>query len=219
MTLGQFADNIIEELGYNTVASLRPDRRNIIMRADAIREELLSAAAYQGTMIGGEWRLKIDSDISELADQLYISKTAPVAFDTIRNKYYSNMPGEYISFNNLNGIRMIRGIQDNTVGLPNDALPYFIPQKAGSGVAYGLLESAALTGQVGYEIEGQQLFYNNMLPNSYTNVLITFLPKLSVFEETDVLPMSGELLNRLIDKTKDAFMLQRSIPRDKVEGQ
>lgn len=218
-SIGAFADNILEELDYQTIQSRKLDRRNIILRADEVRSELLSNGVYDATRQGDAWILKIDREFSELPDILFISRLAEVKFDDSRNKYYSDMPSSWVSFVGQNGIRMIRGRQDNTGGNIEDPVPYFIAQKAGSGVAYGLLESARLAGGRGFEIEGQQLWYNNMLPGTYSQVLITYLPQLSGLNETDEMPCSAEFISMLATKVKNEFMFQRQFTDNEKEGE
>lgn len=179
MLIGAFADNILEELDYQTIQQRKLDRRNIILRADEVRSELLANTIYNATRQGDNYIIKYDKEFSELPDIMFISRTAKVQKNVERNRYYSDMPSAFVSFGSQNGIRMIRPIQDNSIVSQNDPLNYFIAQKAGAGLSYGMLESAQLAGGIGYEIEGQQIFYNNMLPGVYDEILITYLRAIS----------------------------------------
>ena len=125
---------------------------------------------------------------------------------------------------NKNGIRSIKGIKDRTAQTATDRRVDFVAQKAGAGVAYGLLESAALANGIGYEIEYKQgtpgvLYYNNMQNDEYCKVLVTYLPKLSGLNEDDILPMDDTFAKMCEDETVLAFTAQRLFSRDKVEGQ
>ncbi len=213
--IGAFADEIIAELGYMS-ADKKLDRRNIIVRADAEIGALLSAAIYMGTMVGGEWRLKIDEQMSEPADVLFISRTTPILYDSDRDIYYSVAPTEFRSFHSFSGIRRIKPVKANTSGLLMDAPTDFINQRSGAATAYGLLESAQLGGAVGYEIEGQKWYYNNLPLNVYDKVLVTYLPMLTGLKETDTLPMSAEFASMLMDKVKNSFLIQKATPPDNV---
>ena len=203
MIIGVFADEVIRELGYATVDK-KLDRRNIIVRADAIRTELIGQMFTGATIVTPSARIGIVKQ-NEVNDSYYISKLAPVTFDVVRNKYYANIPTERVSFTYNSGIRIVRGAQDNTGG-------YFIEQKAGAGSLYGLLESANLGGKVGFEVEGNTLWFNNLEPTTYPNVLITYIPSLLGLKETDILPV--EFPQQLIDATKQAFLLQKELPQN-----
>lgn len=203
MTLGIFADQIIEELAYFTIDK-KLDRRNVFVRADAIRAELIGQMFTGATIVNPTARIGIVKQ-NEINDAYYISKTAPVQLDSIRNRFYAVIPTERISFTYNSGIRIVRGAQDNTGG-------YFIEQKAGSGSAYGLLESAQLGGKIGFEVEGNTLWFNNLLPDTYPNVLITYIPSLLGLKETDILPV--EFPESLMDATKQSFLLQKQLPQN-----
>ena len=203
MLIGAFCDEVIRELGYATVDK-RLDRRSIIVRADAIRTELIGQMFTGATIVTANSRIGIVKQ-NEINDAYYISKPAPVVFDTTRNKFYANIPTERVSFTFNSGIRIVRGAQDNTGG-------YFIEQKAGSGSLYGLLESANLGGKIGFEVEGNTLWFNNLAPALYPNVLITYIPSLLGLKETDMMPV--EFPQQLMDATKQAFMLQKELPQN-----
>lgn len=208
MIIGAFADQVIKELGYFT-SEKKLDRRNVIVRADSKMRGLLAALSYDGVYAGGgEWRVKIDTQPTELPDNLFISRTAPVVYDNTRAQHYVTVPTEYVSFKNMNGIRWVSPTQDRTDG--------FINQKAGSSGAYYLLESSALGGAKGYEIEGQNLYLNNFPLNTYTELLITYLPALLGLKETDIMPMSGEIADMLMTAVRDSFMLQKATPENKT---
>ena len=177
MTLGVFADEVIEELAYFTVDK-KLDRRNIFVRADIIRTDLIGQLFTGATLVTPTARIGILKQ-NEVNDAYYVSKIAPVQYDAARDRYFANVPTERISYTYNSGIRMVRGAQDNTGG-------YFIEQKAGAGSAYGLLESANLGGKAGFEIEGNMLYFNNFTPASYPNVLITYIPSLLGLKETDI---------------------------------
>ncbi len=215
MILGAFCDLLIDELGYATVDK-KIDRRVIIVRADAVRSELLAAGNYDATMVNGNWQYNIADDLKELPDQLFISRAAEVKFSTSRGKFYSDMPTSYISFKNKSGIRIVHGLLDNSGSGMFQPPVAFMAQRAGENVAFNLLESTRLLGGIGYEIEGQQIFYNNMASGTYNNALITYMPALTGLQETDELPISGEFINLLLDKTKQAFLLQKQIPENKT---
>lgn len=225
MLLGEFADNILERFDVTTMASKKADRRNIIVEADIIRSELLAAGNYSATLVQGQaWQFNIGNDVKELPDILFMSKEAEVKWNEYRGCYYSTMPTEFVMFKNKTGIRAIKGIRDRSAQTANDRRVDFVSQKAGTGVAYGLLESAALGGGIGYEIEYKQgtpgvLYYNNMTPNEFCKVLITYLPKLSALSEDDVLPMDDTFAKMLEDRVVMAYMQQRQSGRDKVEGE
>lgn len=214
MLIGAFADNILEELDYQTIQQRKLDRRNIILRADEVRSELLANTIYNATRQGDNYIIKYDKEFSELPDIMFISRTAKVLKNDLRGRYYSDMPSAFVSFGSQNGIRMIRPIQDNSIVSQNDPLNYFIAQKAGAGLSYGMLESAQLAGGIGYEIEGQQIFYNNMLPGVYDEILITYLPALSGLKETDEMPCPAEFISMLATKVKNEFQFQRQYPAD-----
>jgi len=203
MTIGAMADLVLEQLGYATV-DRKGDRRMIIHHADAIRTELIGQMFTGATIVTPSARIGIVKQ-NEINDAYYISKSAPVTFDAVRNKFYANIPTERVSFTYNSGIRIVRGAQDNTGG-------YFIEQKAGAGSLYGLLESANLGGKVGFEVEGNTLWFNNLEPTTYSNVLITYIPSLLGLKETDILPV--EFPQQLIDATKQAFMLQKELPQN-----
>jgi hypothetical protein len=207
-TIGVAADEIILELGYFS-SEKKIFRQSVIVRMDVVRSELLSNLAYYGIYIGNGYRYQIDNNLTNLPDIYYISRTADVLFDNDRKRYYSDMPSEYVSFNNVNGIRQIKPIQANEGG-------YFWSQRNGASSAFGELESSLLAGAVGFEIEGQQVFYNNMPNNAYSSVLITYMPALSGLKETDVMPCSAEIQNIVMEKTREYFMLQRQIPENKT---
>jgi hypothetical protein len=209
MTIGSAADQIIRELGYDSVDK-RLDRRNVIKRMDAVRSEMMSVLANNGSIQGDQYLIRINVTPSELPDIFYVSREADILLDEVRKKYYSNMPSEYVSFYSNNGIRVIKPVQADS------GSHYFINQKAGASVLYGSLESAALGGKVGYEVEGQKVYYNNLSPNTYTKVLITYIPSLSGLREDDEMPMTGELISLLLTKTRDSFIIQKSVPEDKV---
>jgi len=208
MLIGQCADEIIAELGYSEV-SKQLDRRNVLVRMDAVRNEIMSLLAYDGVVFNGQLQIKIDRTASDLPDIYYVSKTTPVTFDTVRARFTSKMPTEYVSFGNVNGIRQIKATQDNTGG-------YFIGQTAGASSAFGLLESAQLAGSIGYELEGQDIYYNNMPANQFKQVLVTYIPRLSGLKEEDIMPCSAEIESLILNRTKESFLLQRQIPPDTV---
>lgn len=206
-SIGVIADEIILELGYQS-SEKKIDRRSVIVRMDAIRSELMSNLSYYGIYIGNGYRYQIDGNPTNLPDIYYTSREADVLFDDRRKRFYSDMPSEYVSFNNVNGIRQIKPVQGNTGG-------YFWSQRNGASSAFGELESSLLAGAVGFEIEGQKVYYNNMPLNTYATVLITYIPALSGLAETDIMPCSAEILGQIMDKTKESFLIQKATPEDK----
>ena len=176
----------------------------MLFRSDIIRTELIGMLFTGATIVKPNARIGIVKQ-NEINDAYYISKEAKVEFSSTRNKFYSVIPTERVSFTYNSGIRIVRGTQDNTGG-------YFIEQKAGSGSLYGLLESANLGGKIGFEIEGNTLWFNNMQPSTYESVLITYIPSLIGLQETDILPV--EFPEQLIDATKQAFLLQKEVPQN-----
>jgi len=215
MVIGAAADEIIAELGYYT-SEKKLDRRNVIVRLDAVWRFLLSNALYMGTYAGDAWRFKVDKEFTEPQDNLYISRVAPVLYDNVRQAFYSVMPTELVSWHSYDGIRQIKAVQTNTSAGILDAPMSFTKVRNGGDVAYGLLESAMLFGGVGYMLEGQQVYYTNMPLNIYTSVLMTYIPALTGLKETDVLPISSEFEHQLLTMTKQEFMLQRQIPENKT---
>lgn len=203
MTIGVFADEVLKELAYYTPEK-KLGRRNIIVRADIVRTEIIGQLFTGATLVTQTARIGITKQ-NEINDAYYLSKTSPVQYDAIRDRFYAELPTDRVSFTFNSGIRLIRGAQDNTGG-------YFIEQKAGSGAAYGLLESSQLGGKVGWEAEGNTIYFNNMLPDTYPNVLITYIPSLIGLKETDILPV--EYPNQLIEQTKQAFLLQKQLPQN-----
>lgn len=209
MIIGAAADTIIKELGYDSV-DRKIDRRNVIKRMDAMRSEMMSVLANGGNIQAEQIVLKINVTPSELPDIFYVSKEADILLDEVRKKYYSNMPTEYVSFFSNNGIRVIKPVQADS------GSHYFINQRAGASVLYGSLESAALGGMVGYEIEGQKVYYNNLAANTYPKVLITYIPALSGLREDEEMPCTGEFASMLLTKTRDSFLIQKATPEDKA---
>lgn len=208
MTIGVFCDEIIKELGYDTVDK-KLDRRNIIVRADAERAELMGVIAGGGAISAGQSHIRpTKGRVVNFPDIFYISRSTPVQFDTSRGKFFSNMPTDWLSFDGNNGIRVVRLAKDNV------GSNYMVAQMAGAGVLFGSLESAQLGGQIGYEIEGTKLFYNNMPANQYNEVLVTYIPTLQALAETDILPCDATFAATLMAKTREAFMPQRQIPQD-----
>lgn len=211
-SIGAYADEIIAELGYQSVEK-KIDRRNVIVRMDSVRSQLMGILLHSGTIQSGETSVYIKKGTTyAFPDVFYISRSTPIAFDLTRSKYYSDMPTEWVSFEGNNGIRVIRLAQDNMQG-------YFISQRTGSSTMFGELESAELGGAVGYEIEGQRLWYNNMPANQYTEALVTYIPTLTALQETDTLPCDGTFASILMDKTRDSFLIQKQTPEDKsIDG-
>ena len=211
-SLGAFADQIIEELGYTT-QDKGLDRRNVIVRADAVRTEMISNLVTGATLVTPTARVGIVAQ-RELTDIFYISRTANVTFDLGTQRFYADMPTEYITFNSYSGIRKVAGVQDNsgTIGIPT----LFFAQKVGSSSAYNELESSRLMGGIGYEAEGQRLYFNNMPAGTWVKVLITYIPSLIGMSEEDTLPCSGEFASQLMDATKAAFGFKRGIPENQT---
>lgn len=217
MIIGAAADQIIAELGYQSVEK-KLDRRNVIVRMDAVRSELMAIMSSGGVLSAGtqsQTQIRPNKSMAyDFPDVFYVSKTAPILFDNTRARYFSNMPTEYVAFGNNNGIRAVRLAQDNV------GSNYLISQVASASVSYGELESSMLGGLMGYEIEGMKLFYNNMPANQYTEMLITYIPSLLALRETDILPCTGEFASVLLDRTRDSFLMQKGTREDKaIDGQ
>ena len=87
MIIGAFADEVIEELAYFTVDK-KLDRRNVIVRADIIRTELIGMLFTGATIVKPNARIGIVKQ-NEINDAYYISKEAKVEFSSTRNKFYS----------------------------------------------------------------------------------------------------------------------------------
>lgn len=207
MLIGQAADQIIRELGYQTVEK-KLDRRNVIRRLDAERSQLMGILSQGGTIQGDQYIVNIRTTPQELPDIFYVTKNTPVIFDTTKQRFTAIMPTEYVMLINNNGIRVIKPLQD-TVGST-----YMINQRAGASVLYGSLDSASLGGMVGFELEGQHINFNNMPANTYSYVSVTYIPTLSGLREDDIMPCTGDFLSVLLDKTRDAFLIQKATPQD-----
>ena len=145
--------------------------------------------------------------------------------------YYSILPGEVVTFKTKSGIRIVRPTQTNeaaqgaNINLQSDRTD-FVQQELGAGTAYGLLESAQLTGAVGYEIMMRSgtpgiLKYNNFQPGYCPNAAIIYLPRLwnGGLDENDMMPMDDTFAQQLMDLTVAAFTQQKQSSRDKVEGE
>jgi hypothetical protein len=210
MTIGQAADEISTELGYNSIDK-KPNRRNIIARMDMVRSELMSILINSGTIQSGQTSVYIKRGVAyDFPDVFYISRLAPLVFDATQQKYYSEMPTGYVAFGSNNGIRMVKPKHDRS------SSTYFISQMNGASVSFANLESAALGGMIGYEVEGQRIYYNNMPANQYTEVLITYIPTLMALTEEDALPCTGDFASILLDKTRDSFLIQLQRKEDKT---
>ena len=222
-------DNCLERLDYSNMENKKPDRRNLWVEADAIRSQMLAAGNYSATLVNNVWQYNIGNDVKELPGILFTSKAANILYDYTRRKYYSVLPFEVVTFKNKNGIRMVKGIATNTAAQGADLNLFtdrtdFVAQTTGAGVAYGLLESASLTGAVGYEIEMLPgtpgvVYYNNMQPDYYSQVLFTALARLTSYSEDDMMPMDDTFAKMLEDMTVQAFVVQKQANRDKVEGE
>lgn len=208
-SIGVIADEIITELGYSSVDK-KLDRRNVIVRLDAIRTELMGVLASGGVIASGQTQIRAGNSPYEFNDVYYITRNLSIAFDESRERYVSTIPTDYVTFENNSGIRVIRPKKANT------GSNYFINQRLGASVTYGSLESSNLGGMIGYEVEGKTIWWNNMPANVYTEVLITYIPTLLALSETDFLPCTGEFAAILLDKTKQAFMEQLQIKEDKL---
>src|ERR1035437_3584502 len=113
MLLGEFADLVLGRLDYSTNANLKTNRRNVLIQADAIRNELLGAGLYGGTKVNGQWQYNIGNDLKELPDILFITATTPVQYDCDYKYHYSVLPGEAVTFKGKSGIRIVKPIQTN----------------------------------------------------------------------------------------------------------
>lgn len=208
-SIGTCCDEVIAELGFNSVDA-KIDRRNVMVRMDAVRSELMGVLANGGVIGAGQTQIRATKGQPyEFNDIYYISRATPVSYDANRLRYYSEMPTDWVSMPNNNGIRIIRPKQTNV------GSNYFIAQMAGASVAYGSLESANLGGMIGYEIEGNKLFYNNMPANQYSEILITYIPTLMALRETDILPADATFASILLDMTKNSFLVQLQKTEDK----
>lgn len=209
ITVGVFADEIIAELGYNS-ADKKIDRRNVIVRMDIEYRNAIMAMIYGGMYSNGMWQIGLHSVPIEPPDVFYKSRKATIALDCDRQQYYTTMPSDYVNFQNNNCIRRVCTAKDQ-----NDV---FINQMAGSVSAFGLLESAALAGQKGYEMEGNTMWFNNMPSGAYEgkDVLITYIPAVGGMAETDMLPLSGEMSVSFARAVREAFGLQLQVPEDKT---
>lgn len=226
MEIGTFCDLVLAKFGYANMEAKKSDRREIIVQADAIRGELLAAGNYSATKVGEAWQFNIGNDLRELPSILFISRPSAVIWDDTRKKYYSLLPGEVVTFKNKSGVRVIHGIQTNDAGQGANInwqtdRTDFVIQQTGAGVAYGLLESAMLTGAVGAEIEMKSgtngvVYYNNMQPGMWSNVLITYMPRLwnGGLAESDMMPMDDTFAKMLVDKVFDSFIPQKQFPKE-----
>lgn len=207
--VGVFADEIIAELGY-TSTDKRIDRRNVMVRMDIEYRNALMAIIYGGMFMEGKWQIGIHSQPIEPPDVFYKTRPTTVLFDCDTNRYYAEMPSDYMTFQTNNCIR--------NICLAKDQNDVWINQMLGSVSAFGLLESAALSGQKGFELEGNRLWFNNMPSGVYDNkqINVTYIPTVGGMSETDMLPLSGEMARGFMDAVKMAFGLQLQIPEDKT---
>lgn len=208
-SIGVIADEIITELGYQSVDK-KLDRRNVIVRLDAVRTELMGVLASGGVIASGQTQIRPTKFPYEFNDVYYITSSMDITFDCNRGRYVSEIPTDYVTFESNSGIRLIR---------PKKAVVgsnYFIHQKLGASLSYGSLESSGLGGMIGFEIEGKTIWWNNMPANMYESVLITYIPTLLALKETDMLPCTGEFASILLDITKQKFIEQLGIQEDKV---
>lgn len=229
MLIGEFADLVLGRLDYSTVENLKTNRRNVLVMGDTIRSEMLSAAMYSGTKVNGQWQYNIGNDLKELPGILFISKCTPV--QCVKNRYFSILPGEVMTFKGKSGILLVKppqtyeAEQGANINLQSDRT-YFVQQKLGASLAYGILESAQLTGNIGYEIKMRGgtpgiIEYNNFQPGFCPEVEVTYLPRLwnGGLTEDDMMPMDDTFTKELIDLCVISFTQQKSSSRDKVEGE
>lgn len=131
-----------------------------------------------------------------------------------RERFYSILPAQLISLviknNSSNGVgvRQISGMKDE--------YDVFIPMNSNdTGVFYGL-EAGMLGGKIGYWVEGDKVFYEN-LPYYWEGktVLIKMISSIYSLDEDDFIPIpAGEELN-LEDLVYQRMMGMKSAPEDK----
>lgn len=194
------AEKILRRVFGGDIPSTRPfDERDVYLEAETCRNYLIEKYLnLYGEDIQGEF-------ISTYED-------VPVLRNEARKRFYSVMPAQLVSARstrNISGIRQVSGVQEE--------YDVFVPLKSGDLSIFKGLEASGLQCQIGYWIEGDKLFYENMPPDfTGKTVMVKMISSIYALDEDEYIPIPASVEAELEDMLFERLLRMYETKEDRI---
>jgi len=163
--------------------------------ASVVRNRFFQAKTIGEQMIGG--------------DLIYSFESVPVKKDTAKDLFYSALPSTTISLPYDMGIYQISRMKDQKRA--------FIPLQNGFSALYENLKSVALEGRIGYYLENDRVYFENITPsNQISTVLMKLVVPLSSLGIDDEVNMPDDIQAEIVSMAVQLYSVEQQAPHDQI---
>ena len=194
------AEKILRRVFGGDIPSTKPfDERDVYLEAESCRNYLIEKYLnLYGEDIQGEF--------------ITTYEAVPVLKNEARNRYYSVMPAQLVSARstrNISGIRQVSGVQEE--------YDVFIPLKSGDLSVFNGLEASGLGCQIGYWIESDKLYYENM-PALFDGktVMVKMISSIYSLDEDEYIPIPASVEVELEDMIFERLLMMYQTKEDRI---
>ena len=198
MTKKQLGDLIILRLGFSN-QDKRFDNRLVEFYADQVRSKIMMD--YVANMGATQ---SIDEVLGLFTKAVVLDRQK----DTVRDKYYVQLPFQVLGVGGSSGIISLSLTQSE-----DD----FAINKAGMTAVYSNLEAGQIN-KVQGEIEGNRIYFKYLSPFD-EKILVKAMPTISgLLNDDDEIPMPAELNYQTVEMAAQAFLGLIELPEDKTNN-
>lgn len=198
MTKKQLGDLIILRLGFSN-QDKRFDNRLVEFYADQVRSKIMMD--YVANMGATQ---SIDEVLGLFTKAVVLDRQK----DTVRDKYYVQLPFQVLGVGGSSGIISLSLTQSE-----DD----FAINKAGMTAVYSNLEAGQIN-KVQGEIEGNRIYFKSLSPFD-EKILVKAIPTISgLLNDDDEIPMPAELNYQTVEMAAQAFLGLIELPEDKTNN-
>lgn len=201
MTAGEIVDQIMRLLaGGNVADDFAWDRREILAAIGQARDARIKISMFEDG--------RMNDSGYDLFPEMLAVYFAEVKCDEKRNRHYITLPVRF-----LGGLPQNRGLYQ--ISFPQSEESAFIQTRPNFVSGYTGLDSSKENIGVSYWPEGERTVWLNRWRQEYTQeVMIKLIPRTEDLDETDELPMPGDLLQGVVDDVVKRYL--RQFPQDKI---
>jgi len=138
---------------------------------------------------------------------IYSFSDITVDRDTNKSLYYSTIPATTVTLPYDMGVYQISRMKDQ-----KDA---FVPLQNGFSALFEGLKSFKLEGRIGYYLEGDRIYYENMdVKNKVSTVLMKLIAPIGSVSEEDNINIPDDIQSEIVTMTVQLYATEQQLPHD-----
>jgi len=138
---------------------------------------------------------------------IYSFSDITVDKDTNKSLYYSEIPATTVTLPYDMGVYQISRMKDQK--------DVFVPLQNGFSALFNGLKSFKLEGRIGYYLEGDRIYYENMdIKNKVSTVLMKLIAPIGSVSEEDSINIPDDIQSEIVTMTVQLYVTEQQIPHD-----